>query len=489
MTVSSGNIPTRIFISYRHKETAAHAGWLFDRLVQSLGEDQVFKDFASIKPGDDFVEQITAAVESCVVLLALIGGRWLTIADQDGRPRLDDPRDFVRLEIEAALARNVRVIPILVDGARMPRAEDLPAGMAKLAYRQALELSANRFDDDSQRLLRVLNWAIAETQEQARREAEPAAEQPRQPPEDRSRAADDSHGESTRPTTPREQPYLPAGSPPEPAPSDAGEPARKGFLALERGEADEAAHWFLRAIDAGDSDGMLGLGIVVLDQEKNLEEATQWFLRAADAGNSDGMFCLGALAQDRDDTDEAGRWFRKAAKAGNADGMAVLGMLALDRGDADEAGRWFRKAAKAGNADGMAGLGALALDRGDADKAGRWFRKAAKAGNADAMAGLGALARDQGDTDAAERWFRQAAEAGNADAMAGLGALAQDRGDTDAAEQWIGKAVVASDIDAADRLTSPYIFDLRSAVMHPWESDMDDAPDAIPIDPGYFQDS
>jgi hypothetical protein len=84
---------------------------------------------------------ITAAVGSCDVLLALIGNDWLTITDEDGRRRLDDPADFVRLEIEAALARNVRVIPILVEGARMPRAVELPASLAGLVRRQALELS------------------------------------------------------------------------------------------------------------------------------------------------------------------------------------------------------------------------------------------------------------------------------------------------------------------------------------------------------------
>jgi hypothetical protein len=95
---------------------------------------QIFKDIDSIQLGDDFVEVITTAVGSCDVLLALIGDRWLTITDERGRARLDDPDDFVRLEIEAALTRNVRVIPILVEGARMPRADHLrPASANWLA--------------------------------------------------------------------------------------------------------------------------------------------------------------------------------------------------------------------------------------------------------------------------------------------------------------------------------------------------------------------
>jgi TIR domain len=152
----------RVFISYRREETAWQAGWLFDRLVDRFGRGQIFKDIDSIQLGDDFVEVITAAVGSCDVLLALIGERWLTITDEQGRARLDDPDDFVRLELEAALARDVRVIPILVEGARMPRPDQLPPSLAKLARRQALELSPSRFHFDIGRLLKVLDSTLAD---------------------------------------------------------------------------------------------------------------------------------------------------------------------------------------------------------------------------------------------------------------------------------------------------------------------------------------
>jgi ABC-type amino acid transport substrate-binding protein len=182
-TATSG----RIFISYRREETAYPAGWLFDRLAARFGGDQVFKDVDSIEPGDDFVEVITNAVGSCDVLLALIGGEWLTITDGHGRRRLDSPEDFVRLEIEAALTRNVRVIPILVDGARMPRTDELPGSLAKLVRRQALELSPARFDFDLGRLLKVLDRTLAEVQ----------AQPPAQPPPARERREADQ-----RPATP-----------------------------------------------------------------------------------------------------------------------------------------------------------------------------------------------------------------------------------------------------------------------------------------------
>ena len=152
-------------MSYRRQETEYPAGWLFDRLTEHFRGAEVFKDIDSIEPGDDFVDVITRAVESCDVLLALIGDRWLTMTDAEGRRRIDDPDDYVRIEIEAALSRNVRVVPILVYGARMPRAHDLPGSLASLVRRQALELTATHFDADLTRLLKVLDKTLAEVRD------------------------------------------------------------------------------------------------------------------------------------------------------------------------------------------------------------------------------------------------------------------------------------------------------------------------------------
>jgi ABC-type branched-subunit amino acid transport system substrate-binding protein len=166
MTASTGNVPGRIFMSYRREDTAYPAAWLYDLLAGHFGTREVFRDTYSIKVGDDFVEVISDAVGSCDVLLALIGGRWLTITGEDRRRRLENPDDFVRLEIEAALARNVRVIPILVGGARMPRAEELPASLAKLARRQALVLPPDRFHANTARLFEAVDSAIEEARQQ-----------------------------------------------------------------------------------------------------------------------------------------------------------------------------------------------------------------------------------------------------------------------------------------------------------------------------------
>jgi hypothetical protein len=147
----------QIFISYRRPETAWPANWLYQQLAEHYGNSQVFMDVATIEPGDDFVAAITTAVKSCDVLLALIGDRWLTITDSEGQRRIDDPDDFVRLEIKTAFEHNVRVIPMLIDGVTMPRAVDLPTSIAPLAYCQARELSPNRFVLDLDRLFKALD--------------------------------------------------------------------------------------------------------------------------------------------------------------------------------------------------------------------------------------------------------------------------------------------------------------------------------------------
>jgi hypothetical protein len=148
-----------VFISYRRADSDYPAGWLFERLAEHFGRARVFKDVDSLQPGDDFAEVITSAVSSCSALVAVIGERWLTITDEHGRRRLDNPEDFVRLEIEAALTRGVRVIPVLVNGASMPASTDLPAGLQGLARRQAVELSPYRFDTSA--LIRVLEAAVS----------------------------------------------------------------------------------------------------------------------------------------------------------------------------------------------------------------------------------------------------------------------------------------------------------------------------------------
>jgi hypothetical protein len=147
-----------IFISYRREDSDYPAGWLFERLAERFGRERIFKDVDSLRPGDVFAEVITDAIGSCSALVAVIGERWLTITDEYGRRRLDNPEDLVRLEIEAALTRGVRVIPVLVKGAAMPRSADLPPGLQPLAGRQAVGLSPYGFDTSA--LIRALELPV-----------------------------------------------------------------------------------------------------------------------------------------------------------------------------------------------------------------------------------------------------------------------------------------------------------------------------------------
>lgn len=137
-----------VFISYRREDSGAYAGRLFDRLKAEFGENQVFMDITALGPGVDFVEAIDKAVGSCKVLIALIGDRWADAPDDQGKRRLDNPEDFVRLEVSSALRGETFVIPVLVGNARMPKAKQLPDDLKPLIRRNALELSDTRWEYD-----------------------------------------------------------------------------------------------------------------------------------------------------------------------------------------------------------------------------------------------------------------------------------------------------------------------------------------------------
>ena len=124
-----------VFISYRREDSRHQVGRLYDRLVTKFGSEQIFKDVDSIPLGMDFREVLTERVAGCDVFIAVIGDEWLAIAGKNGTRRLDDPGDFVRIEIEAALDRNIPVIPVLVGKSSVPGADELPQSLAKLAFR------------------------------------------------------------------------------------------------------------------------------------------------------------------------------------------------------------------------------------------------------------------------------------------------------------------------------------------------------------------
>jgi chaperonin GroEL len=156
-----GSSSQGIFLSYRREDAAPYARLLKSELREHIPDVQVFMDLDSIEAGLDFAEVIRAAVDSCAILVALIGRQWATLADDGGNRRLDNPDDLVRFEVQTALDRGVRVIPVLVDGAAPLRQQQLPDPLQKLARLNAFELSYGRYEYDATRLLDLIERALA----------------------------------------------------------------------------------------------------------------------------------------------------------------------------------------------------------------------------------------------------------------------------------------------------------------------------------------
>ena len=149
-----------VFISYRREDSSGYAGRLFDILSGHFGRQNTFMDLDTIQGGDDFTQVIEEKISVSDVLVAVIGVHWLTIADEKGKRRLDNSHDFVRLEIGRALEREIRVIPVLVGGAAMPQAEDLPDDLRPLCERQAVEVRDAHFHSDAEQLIDIVHKAL-----------------------------------------------------------------------------------------------------------------------------------------------------------------------------------------------------------------------------------------------------------------------------------------------------------------------------------------
>lgn len=147
----------RIFISYRRQDSAAYAGRIGDRLVRRYGKPNIFVDVDRILPGQDFREVINASVAAADILLVMIGPSWLQVTERDGTRRLDNPEDFVRLEILAAIEKRKVIIPVLLGNVKMPTVEALPEKLQQLAHKQAIEISDTRFHSDVDRLIESID--------------------------------------------------------------------------------------------------------------------------------------------------------------------------------------------------------------------------------------------------------------------------------------------------------------------------------------------
>lgn len=176
----------KILINYRRGDNSGYAGRLYDHLQDKFEPQQIFRDVDSIAPGLDLVRELNERVAECDVLLAVIGNDWIGARNAAGGRRLDDPDDFVRIEIAAALRQDKQVIPVLVDGAQMPRADELPEQLRPLARRNAVRLTSERFRADTQGLVKALQQAFEETEILEKSKAE-LAEAARRAEEERRR--------------------------------------------------------------------------------------------------------------------------------------------------------------------------------------------------------------------------------------------------------------------------------------------------------------
>jgi len=152
----------KIFINYRRDDSIGMAGRLHDRLAQTFGRDKLFMDVDHIPAGVDFVEHLNNQVAECDVILVVVGPNWLNVKDDSGNRRLDNADDFVAIEIAAALARKIRVIPVLVDGARMPKAGELPESLRPLVRRQAVEVRHAYFGHDAEALVKRMREVLGD---------------------------------------------------------------------------------------------------------------------------------------------------------------------------------------------------------------------------------------------------------------------------------------------------------------------------------------
>ncbi len=147
----------KIFISYRREDSVYICDRVYAFLTQQFGQENIFRDTSSILPGANFRKRLEEAVNNCDIVLVIMGKRWLTLTDEFGRRRIDHPDDWVALEIETALTREIHVIPLLVENIRMPHPDALPNSLADLPSYQALEL---RPGDDFERDIQKLGAAI-----------------------------------------------------------------------------------------------------------------------------------------------------------------------------------------------------------------------------------------------------------------------------------------------------------------------------------------
>ncbi len=442
----------QIFISYRREETRWSARSLNDRLSASFGPKQIFMDIDAIALGEDFVRAIETTVAKCDVLIAVIGNNWLTSKDDQGGRRLDNPEDFVRMEIATALKREIRVIPVLVDGALMPRSTELPDDLKPLVRRNALRISDTSFDGDCQRLVAAMKEVLEKAATERREREEQQTSTPSGKLEVDKPATATPKVVSPLPPQPVEpKPVEP--KPEKPPPSSSGGSGRKSlskqlkivlgvaaallfggliYLAFRSSQSPPAQPSLVTAATptpviatppveekASTKPGVTvqpfakptaPVGVVTpspaIVATPSAEESAPRQVAvtppqptASSPTPSEADWLAGKRYFDRKDFERALPPLQRAADAGNKEAMSKLADLYYDgtgvAQDYSKAREWYQKAADAGYATAMNNLGWL-YENGkgvtrDYGKAREWYQKAADAGDTNSKQALARL--------------------------------------------------------------------------------------------------
>jgi tetratricopeptide (TPR) repeat protein len=359
-----------VFISYRRSDAPAHAGRLYDHLAARFGEANVFKDLDSMEPGADFVETIEDAIGRCDALVVVIGSGW-------DSSRLDDPRDWVRLEIANALERGIRVVPVLVQGASIPLAADLPEDVRPLRRRHAVELSEGAWTVQVKALVGSLERSV------------------------KSSGTDVSDLDV-------------------------------GRSLVERGDLDGARQVFRRVIESGDTarglEAQLELGHLFRWADKDFEAAHTAYRRVIESGDGDvvheARLALGRLCRSEKDLQGARDAYQSVIDSGSEKfatrAWLGLGMTLERQGDTDAACDAYNRVVAGADKHAPVALlflGGLLRKRGDVDGARGAYRRAMATGDPNVISDAGAdlaemLAADD-DLDGARDAFRRALQSGD----------------------------------------------------------------------------
>ena len=408
----------KIALSYRREDSKAATHMLFSRLQAEFGRDAVFLDVDSIEPGVDFRKHIADALMHCDLVLAMIGSRWR--GSVNGAQRIDDKADWVRIEVETAMAHGVAIIPVLIDETTMPAPAELPESIREIAYLNAVRLDTGAdFTQHSDRIVKIIDTRFPLWRPDGRHVPDsPARLEARAAKSAWARRRPLLAGMATAIAVAcfaaglflhRQDTPGPGGLPAAPETiaadaHDAGWEAGQGDAANQAQDYDTAFQWYRRAADKGSTHAKAQLGVHYargLGVDEDDRKALQWTREAANEGDVKGMRDLGDLyffgtGVPRDNT-QSTAWYRKAADLGDVNSEYEMGMAYMDGFGVPKddvlALQWFTKAAGHGQFAAMEQLGEFYDDGSgglakDPKLARLWMTNAARGGDSSAKSWL-----------------------------------------------------------------------------------------------------